>query len=60
MQHAEDVATAFGYRDRRALIMTANPLCGVLGFCQATAALAAGRALCRECETTGQPPLARR
>lgn len=42
MQHAEDVATAFGYRDGRVLVMTANPLCGVLGFCQAVAALAAG------------------
>lgn len=42
IQHAEDIADAFGYRQPGVIVMTMNPLCGVLGFNQAFAALAAG------------------
>lgn len=42
VQHAEDVADAFGYRSENAVILTMNPLCGVLGFNLSLAALAAG------------------
>lgn len=42
VQHAHDVADAQGYRQPGVRVLTMNPLCGVLGFNQALAALAAG------------------
>ncbi len=42
VRHGEDVADAFGYRHDGVVVLTMNPLCGVLGFNQAFAALAAG------------------
>ena len=42
VRHSEDVADAFGYRDEGVVVLTMNPLCGVLGFNQAFAALASG------------------
>ncbi|SDB72978.1 AMP-binding protein [Belnapia rosea] len=42
VRHAEDVADAFGFREENAVILTMNPLCGVLGFNLSLAALAAG------------------
>jgi len=41
--HARDVAPAFGYTARDAVMLQALPLCGVFGYCQAMATLAAGR-----------------
>ena len=43
--HALTMARALGYADREGGVLGALPLCGVFGFCQATAALAAGRTL---------------
>ncbi len=45
MRHATDVATAFGYNDERARVLVTAPLCGVFGFCNAMAVIAAGRSL---------------
>ena len=42
VRHAEDVADAFGYRGEGSVVLTMNPLCGVLGFNLSLAALAAG------------------
>jgi fatty-acyl-CoA synthase len=42
VEHAYNVAEAFGYDQPDARVLTMNPLCGVLGFNQAFAALAAG------------------
>ena len=41
--HARDVARGFGYSGHDAVMLQALPLCGVFGFCQAMATLAAGR-----------------
>ena len=41
--HARDVASALGYDAEGTVLLGPNPFCGVFGFCQATAALAAGR-----------------
>lgn len=41
--HAQTVARAFGYRDRQGGFMCVLPFCGVFGFNQVIAALAAGR-----------------
>jgi len=41
--HAAEVADRFGYRDPATVTLLALPLCGVFGFCQAMATLAAGR-----------------
>ena len=43
--HALTMARALGYADREGGVLGALPLCGVFGFCQATAAFAAGRTL---------------
>jgi len=43
--HAFDVAAGFGYTAPEARMLQATPLCGVFGFCQAMATLAAGRAM---------------
>lgn len=43
VDHARDVATDFGLTGRGAVMLQALPYCGVFGFCQAMAALAAGR-----------------
>ena len=43
--HALTMARALGYADRDGGVLGVLPLCGVFGFCQATAALAAGRTL---------------
>jgi fatty-acyl-CoA synthase len=42
-RHARDVAQAFGYAADGGAILQALPLCGVFGFSQAMAAIAAGR-----------------
>ncbi|HEY1609294.1 MAG TPA: AMP-binding protein, partial [Paraburkholderia sp.] len=42
VQHAYDMAHALGYAEPEVRVLTMNPLCGVLGFNQALAALAAG------------------
>ena len=42
-RHARDVALAFGYAADDGAILQALPLCGVFGFSQAMAAVAAGR-----------------
>jgi len=44
-RHARDMAKAFAFDAADAAILLTVPLCGVLGFCNATAALAAGRPL---------------
>jgi fatty-acyl-CoA synthase len=41
--HATDVAADFAMSDANAIMLQALPYCGVFGFCQAMAALAAGR-----------------
>jgi len=41
--HARDVAPGFGYVGRDTVTLQALPFCGVFGFCQAMATLAAGR-----------------
>ena len=43
VQHAEDVSAALGYRSEDATLAQVLPFCGVFGFCQMMAALAAGR-----------------
>jgi fatty-acyl-CoA synthase len=43
--HARNVARNFGYAEPGAKILVSAPLCGVYGFCNAMAALAAGRPL---------------
>lgn len=43
--HANDVATALDLRADDAVVMPSVPFCGVTGFCQATAALAAMRTI---------------
>jgi fatty-acyl-CoA synthase len=45
IRHACDVASDFGYRAAQAKILLTAPLCGVFGFCNAMAAIAAGRPL---------------
>ena len=45
LRHARDVAAAFGYTAPQAKILLTVPLCGVFGFCNAMAAIAAGRPL---------------
>jgi len=41
--HASEVVPVFGYDDPATVTLLALPLCGVFGFCQAMATLAAGR-----------------
>jgi len=43
--HAHDVARGFGYAAPESRILITAPLCGVFGFCNAMAALAAARPL---------------
>lgn len=43
VDHARDVATDFFMTDPETVMLQALPYCGVFGFCQAMAALAAGR-----------------
>lgn len=43
--HAAEVVRAFGYDAADTVVLQAIPLCGVFGFCQAMATLAAGRPL---------------
>ena len=45
IRHARDVAADFGYTAPQAKILLTAPLCGVFGFCNAMAAIAAGRPL---------------
>ena len=45
IRHARDVAADFGYTAPQAAILLTVPLCGVFGFCNAMAAIAAGRPL---------------
>jgi fatty-acyl-CoA synthase len=45
ISHACDVAAAFGYAAEQAKILITVPLCGVFGFCNAIAAIAASRPL---------------
>ncbi len=45
IRHARDVAADFGYGAPEAKILITAPLCGVFGFCNAMAAIAAGRPL---------------
>ena len=45
IRHARDVAAGFGYDAPQAKILLTVPLCGVFGFCNAMAAIAAGRIL---------------
>ncbi|HUX24300.1 MAG TPA: AMP-binding protein, partial [Burkholderiales bacterium] len=45
IRHARDVAAGFGYRAPEAKILVTAPLCGVFGFCNAMAAIAAARPL---------------
>ena len=45
IRHARDVASDFGYGAAQAKILLTAPLCGVFGFCNAMAAIAAGRTL---------------
>jgi fatty-acyl-CoA synthase len=45
IRHAVDVAADFGYTAAQAKILLTAPLCGVFGFCNAMAAIAAGRPL---------------
>jgi fatty-acyl-CoA synthase len=45
IRHATDVASDFGYTAVDVKILLTAPLCGVFGFCNAMAALAAGRPL---------------
>ena len=45
LRHAHDIAAAFGYDQPDAVILVTAPLCGVFGFCNALAALSAGRPL---------------
>lgn len=43
VNHARNVARGFGYDAPDTVLLQALPLCGVFGFCQAMASLAAGR-----------------
>jgi fatty-acyl-CoA synthase len=43
LRHAGNVARGFGYAAPDSIMLQALPLCGVFGFCQAMASLAAGR-----------------
>ena len=43
--HATDVAANFGYTEPGAKVLATAPLCGVFGFCNAMATIAAGRPL---------------
>jgi fatty-acyl-CoA synthase len=45
IRHARDVARDFGYSAPETKILITAPLCGVFGFCNAMAAIAAGRPL---------------
>jgi fatty-acyl-CoA synthase len=45
IRHASDVAAGFGYTAGNAKILLTAPLCGVFGFCNALAAIAAGQPL---------------
>lgn len=45
IRHARNVAASFGYEAPEAKILVTAPLCGVYGFCNAMAAIAAGRPL---------------
>ena len=45
IRHARDVASDFGYGAAETKILVTAPLCGVFGFCNAMAAIAAGRPL---------------
>ncbi|MBE0627444.1 MAG: AMP-binding protein, partial [Burkholderiales bacterium] len=45
IHHARDVARDFGYSAAETKILITAPLCGVFGFCNAMAAIAAGRTL---------------
>jgi fatty-acyl-CoA synthase len=45
IRHATDVAKDFGYTAEDVKILVTAPLCGVFGFCNAMAAIAAGRPL---------------
>ena len=45
IRHARDVAADFGYAAAETRILVTAPLCGVFGFCNAMAAIAAGRPL---------------
>ncbi|HEX3501372.1 MAG TPA: AMP-binding protein [Stellaceae bacterium] len=45
LRHAGNVARGFGYAAPDSVVLQALPLCGVFGFCQAMACLAAGRPL---------------
>jgi len=45
IRHARDVAADFGYTAPQAKILLTAPLCGVFGFCNTMAAIAAGRPL---------------
>ena len=45
VRHAVDVAAGFGYTAPQTKILITAPLCGVFGFCNAMAAIAAGRPL---------------
>ncbi len=45
IRHARDVAAGFGYVAPEAKILVTVPLCGVFGFCNAMAAIAADRPL---------------
>ena len=45
IRHARDVAADFGYAAPETKILVTAPLCGVFGFCNAMAAIAAGRPL---------------
>ena len=43
VRHAHEVADAFSYRRRDVVLAQVMPFCGVFGFCQVLAGLAAGR-----------------
>ncbi len=45
LQHARDVAAGFGFSAPDTVVLPSVPFCGVTGFCQAMAALSAGRLL---------------
>jgi fatty-acyl-CoA synthase len=44
-RHASDMARVFGFDGADAMLLLTIPLCGVMGLCMATAAVAAGRPL---------------
>jgi fatty-acyl-CoA synthase len=45
IRHARDVAVGFGYAEEGVKVLVTAPFCGAFGFCNATAAIAAGRPL---------------